>query len=233
MDLDWSTLKTTSGMDPPFPARRSAAVPRCVAPSSSPPVIVARPEAGQPMGPGLVRGASPSGSERSRSVRRAHGGQHGHSRSLPQRPHSDRVPAVRSSVPVDEGGPVEAASTAGDSLGPLASLIHLAVDTNDSERLAAAAANALARPVAVVDPAGDRLACLPDGPEGERALTVARAAARNGLIAAPAWSIVPIEHSGTLLGHLVIGADGQDDAIQSTVCDLLPALLADQLQRVA
>jgi sugar diacid utilization regulator len=134
---------------------------------------------------------------------------------------------------VDEGGPVEAASTAGDSLGPLASLIHLAVDTDDSERLAAAAANALARPVAVVDPAGDRLACLPDGPEGERALTVARAAARNGLIAAPAWSIVPIEHSGTLLGHLVIGADGQDDAVQSTVCDLLPALLADQLQRVA
>jgi hypothetical protein len=107
------------------------------------------------------------------------------------------------------------------------------VDSDDSGRLAAAAADALGRAVAVVDPAGDPLGCLPDGCEGERALTVARAAARNGLVAAPAWSIVPIEHSGTLLGHLVIAADGQDDAVQRTVCELLPTLLADQLQRAA
>jgi len=107
------------------------------------------------------------------------------------------------------------------------------VGSDDSERLAAAAAAALARPVAVVGPAGDRLASLPDGPEGQRALTVARAAARNGLVAAPAWEIVPIRHGGSLLGHLVIGADGDDDAVQQTVCELLPTLLADQLQRVA
>jgi sugar diacid utilization regulator len=129
--------------------------------------------------------------------------------------------------------PVEVGSTAGDSLGPLASLIHLAVDSDDSERLAAAASDTLARPVAVVGPAGDRVASLPDGPEGQRALTVARAAARNGLVAAPAWEIVALEHGGALLGHLVIGANGDDDAVQRTVCELLPSLLAGQLQRAA
>ena len=46
--------------------------------------------------------------------------------------------------------PVQVDSTAVDSLGPLASLIHLAVDSDDSERLAAAASDTLARPVAVV-----------------------------------------------------------------------------------
>jgi sugar diacid utilization regulator len=107
------------------------------------------------------------------------------------------------------------------------------VGSDDSERLAAAAADALARPVAVVGRAGERLACLPDGPDGQRALMVARAAARNGLVAAPAWSIIPIERSGSLLGHLVLGADGEDDDVRRTVCELLPTLLADQLQRIA
>src|SRR4051794_4893173 len=149
---------------------------------------------------------------------------------FPQRPDGCRVQARYRCRTANRW---EVGATAGDSLGPLASLIHLAVASDDSERLAAAAADTLARPVAVVGPAGDPLACLPHGPEGERALTVARAAARNGLVAAPAWNIVPIRHGGSLLGHLVIGADGNDDDVQRTVCELLPALLADQLQRVA
>ena len=104
---------------------------------------------------------------------------------------------------------------------------------DDSERLAAAAAGALARPVAVVGPDGDRLAACRRAPRADARSTVARAAARNGLVAAPAWSIVPIERAGSLLGFLVMGADGEDDDVQRTVCELLPTLLADQLQRAA
>lgn len=109
------------------------------------------------------------------------------------------------------------------------SLVQLAVANGDPARLAVAAAEQGCL-VGLVDPAGEVLAQAPDDEHGRRAEAVARAAARNGLVAPPGWHIVRLGDSVTL-GFLAIGTGGASDAEMCTLLDLLPPLFAEQLTR--
>jgi hypothetical protein len=113
----------------------------------------------------------------------------------------------------------------------MAWLVQLAVDSDDPAQLVAAAAAAEpGHPVGLVGPAGEDLAHAPDDEDGRRALAVARAAARNGLVAPPGWRIVRLARTASL-GFLAVsmrGADRPDPPLQ-----LLPALLTGQLARAA
>jgi hypothetical protein len=111
------------------------------------------------------------------------------------------------------------------------SLVQLAVANGDPARLALAAAERGCL-VGLVDPAGEVLAQAPDDEDGRRAEAVARAAARNGLVAPPGWHIVRLGDSVTL-GFLAIGVGGASDAETRTLLDLLPPLFAEQLTRGA
>jgi len=119
------------------------------------------------------------------------------------------------------------------SLGPFAALVQLAVASDDSARLIAAAEAELQCPLGLVGADGEALAHAPDDDEGCRALAVARAAARHHLVAPPGWHIVSLSRGAPRLGFLAIGADDARDAETRTLLDLLPALLTDQLKRAA
>ena len=116
-----------------------------------------------------------------------------------------------------------------DTLGPFASLVQLAVGSDDPAKLIAAAGCELRRPLGLVDATGEALAHAPDDDEGRRALAIARAAARHQLVAPPGWHIVLLGRGPLRLGFLAIGHQDRPD----TLLDLLPALLTDQLQRAA
>lgn len=123
--------------------------------------------------------------------------------------------------------------TGPDSLDPLTSLLGVAVHSNDSARLVAAASLFARQPLALVGQYGEPLGHAPDGPEGRRALAVARAAAHNRLVDAAGWRIVPIVGGSSPLGFLAIGKPKERDATTRVLLDLLPELVAEQLQRVA
>jgi len=120
-----------------------------------------------------------------------------------------------------------------DSLGPLTSLIRVAVHSDDSTRLIAEAGLLSRQPLALVGPRGESLGYVPEGSEGRRALAVARAAACNSLVGAAGWSIVPIRRASSSLGFLAIGARRDGGAKMHPVVDVLPELIAEQLHRVA
>jgi sugar diacid utilization regulator len=120
-----------------------------------------------------------------------------------------------------------------DSLDPLTLLVGVAVHSDDSARLVADASLFARRPLALVDQHGESLAHAPDGAEGRRALAVARAAAHNRLVDAAGWSIVPIGRGSPPLGFLAIGIRQESDGATRMLLDVLPELVAEQLQRVA
>jgi len=120
-----------------------------------------------------------------------------------------------------------------DSLDPLTSLVGVAVHSDDSARLVADASLFARRPLALVGQHGEPLGHAPDGAEGRRALAVARAAAHNRLVDAAGWSIVPIGRGSSPLGFLAIGVRQENDGTTRVLLDVLPELVAEQLQRVA
>jgi len=112
----------------------------------------------------------------------------------------------------------------------LRSLVDLAVTSDDSRRLVAAAGVVLAQPLGLVGAGGEPLAFTPDDRAGKRALAVATAAARS---CAPArgWQIVSLAHQTSRLGFLAVGANGPSDPETRSALAVLPGLLADQLRR--
>jgi sugar diacid utilization regulator len=120
-----------------------------------------------------------------------------------------------------------------DSLGSLTSLIRVAVHNDDPARLIAEAGLLARRPLALVGPYGEPLGYVPDGSEGRRALAVARAAARNRLVGATGWRIVPLRRTSSSLGFLAIGSRRAGGGDARALLELLPELVAEQLQRVA
>lgn len=120
-----------------------------------------------------------------------------------------------------------------EPLGSFASLVRVAVRSDDSARLLAEAGLLDERPFALVGPHGEPLGYVPEGSEGRRALAVARAAARNRLVGAAGWHIVPIRRASSSLGFLAIGARRGGAAGVPGLVDLLPELVAEQLHRVA
>lgn len=120
-----------------------------------------------------------------------------------------------------------------DSLDPLTSLIGVAVHSDDSARLVAAASMLARQPLALVGQHGEPLGHAPDGPEGRRAVAIARAAVHNRLVDAAGWRIVPIVRGSSPLGFLAIGVPAERDGATRVLLDVLPELVAEQLQRVA
>ena len=113
------------------------------------------------------------------------------------------------------------------------SLVRVAVDSDEPEALIAAAAHELGQPLGLSGPAGEALGRAPDTEEGNQALAIATAAARSGLVAPPGWRIIGIARASSELGFLAIGDDGSADEVRCPLVELLSALLAEQLQRIA
>ena len=120
-----------------------------------------------------------------------------------------------------------------DSHGTLRSLVDLAVASDDSRQLVAAAGLGLGQPLGLVSADGAPLAFTPEGDAGQRALAVARAAARNRAAAPPGWRIVSLVQHSSRLGFLAVGPGGPAEGGAGSVLAVLPALLADQLRRAA
>lgn len=119
-----------------------------------------------------------------------------------------------------------------DTFAPLTSLVRLAVHSDDPAQVVAAASLRARVPIGLVGADGEPLGHAPDGAAGQRALAIARAAARNRLVGAVGWRIVPLASSGPL-GFLAIGVDARSTAEAHAVLDTLPELVAEQLQRVS
>lgn len=123
------------------------------------------------------------------------------------------------------------ATVAGDSSDHPATLVHLAVDSDDPAGLVAAAARELGQPMGVVAVDGELLGHAPHDASGRRALAVAAAAARTRLVAPPGWRIVPITHAALRLGFLATGIDESRDSNRQRLLDLVATLLGEQLRR--
>ena len=106
------------------------------------------------------------------------------------------------------------------------SLVDAALRGDDPERLVAAAARELGTPLGLVGSSGEALGWAPGDASGQRALTVATAAARSGLVAPPGWRIESVSRGAARLGYLAVGGDAG-----RAMLDFVVALLADQLHR--
>jgi sugar diacid utilization regulator len=120
-----------------------------------------------------------------------------------------------------------------DRAGTLRQLLDLTVASDDAARLIEAAGDALGHPLGLVDAGGAALGCTPRGGEGQRALAVARSAARASVVAPPGWDITVLRHETALLGVLAVGAEGPEDEATRGVLAMLPTMLAGQLRRAA
>jgi sugar diacid utilization regulator len=116
---------------------------------------------------------------------------------------------------------------------PVTSLVRVAVNSDEPEALIAAAEKEMGRPLGLAGPAGVALGRAPDTEEGDRALAIAAAAARSGLVAPPGWRIIAIARASSKLGFLAIGDDESADGARCPLVWLLTALLTEQLQRIA
>src|SRR5262245_1673456 len=107
----------------------------------------------------------------------------------------------------------------------VSSLVDAALHDDDPGRLMVAAGCELRTPLGLVSRSGYPLGWAPHDGDGRRALAVAEAAARSGLVAPPGWRIVSLSCRASPLGFLAIGG-------QPAWLDLVVALLAEQLYRV-
>lgn len=115
----------------------------------------------------------------------------------------------------------------------LASLVELAVSSDEPAALIVAAGAQLRRPLGLVDRSGTALGQAPSDQSGERAVSIARAAARTAFVAPPGWAVVRLQRHGVSLGVLAIGDPGESNGDSGPILRLLPALLSDQLRRGA
>lgn len=124
------------------------------------------------------------------------------------------------------------ATIADVTLRPLA-LVHLAVDSEDSRRLLAAAGIELGQPLGLVGIGGEALGHAPDNEHGQRALAVAKAAATTGVVAPSGWRVMPIGQLSSCFGFLAVATTGEEDAASWPLLELLATLLGEQLKRAA
>ena len=107
----------------------------------------------------------------------------------------------------------------------LEALVRVALD-DDLGALLTTAASELGRPLGLAGRAGEPLGHAPDDERGRRALAVAEAAARVGLVAPPGWQILPIARGSAPLGFVAAGGDGP-----APLLELVAGLVAEQVQR--
>jgi PucR family transcriptional regulator, purine catabolism regulatory protein len=103
-------------------------------------------------------------------------------------------------------------------------MVDAALRGDDPGLLMAAAGRELGTPLGLVSRSGYALGWAPRNGDGQRAVAVAEAAARSGLVAPPGWQIVPLSCGASALGFLAVRG-------QAACLDLVVALLAEQLYR--
>jgi sugar diacid utilization regulator len=121
----------------------------------------------------------------------------------------------------------------GPGLVAFATLVHLAVTSDDSAGLIAAAEGDLGHPVGLAGPHGEALGHAPDDGTGEQALAVAQAAARGQLAAPPGWRVLPLSAASPPLGFLAAGTRAAGDAEARARLGLVAELVTNQLTRAA
>ena len=119
------------------------------------------------------------------------------------------------------------------SVGPLARLVRVAVESDEAADLVAAAQRELGRPVGLAGAEGEALAHAPDDVLGRRALAVAAAASRTRAAAPPGWCVLAIPQAGARVASLAVGDRENAGTVWRQSLDLVAALLADQLARAA
>src|SRR5919205_1065875 len=124
-------------------------------------------------------------------------------------------------------------ATNGDGLEIVGRLLRLATESDQPEALLSEAWRRIRRPIGLVDAEGLRVAAVPDGNDGERALTAAAHAARGeGARDDHDWRFLPVSHGVTRLGVLAVPRLPMRD-LGDYVLALLPCLCGDQLHRAA
>src|SRR4051812_21630145 len=125
-----------------------------------------------------------------------------------------------------EGGP--------EQLGPVATLVRLAVQDDDSQPLITAAAAELGRPLGLVAPTGEPLGHAPDDAAGRTAQAIAAGiAARSAASVPPAWRVVRLVAAHSRRAILAVGPDRSPPRDVEPLLDLIVVLLGDQLVRAA
>jgi PucR C-terminal helix-turn-helix domain len=118
-------------------------------------------------------------------------------------------------------------------LAAFASLVHLAVTSDNPARLIEAAEGELGQPLGLVGPRGEALGHAPNDGAGERALAIARAAARTGVAAPPGWRVLALSQSSPPAGFLATETNGGSDGETHPRLALVAELAAEQLKRSA
>jgi hypothetical protein len=121
----------------------------------------------------------------------------------------------------------------GPGLSAFASLVHLAVTSDDPARLIGAAEGELGHPLGLVGPIGEALGHAPKDRTGEQALAVARAAAREHVATPPGWRVLPLSQASAPLGFLAAVTSDAGDPESQARLGLVAELVADQLTRTA
>jgi hypothetical protein len=152
---------------------------------------------------------------------------------------ADPVPGTTAGTAPAPGHPrgsrrLQAIEGGRERLGPVASLVRLAVEDDDSQRLVTAAAAELRQPIGLVAPTGEPLGHAPDDAAGRRALTIAAAiAARATATVPPGWRVVRLVPEHSRRAVLAVGTDPCAARDVEPLLDLIVALLGDQLVRAA
>jgi hypothetical protein len=126
---------------------------------------------------------------------------------------------------------LEALEDGPEPLGPVTSLVRLAVEDDDPQELITAAAAELGWPLGLVAGGGEVLGHAPDDAAGRSALAIAGASAvRPAASVPPGWRVVRIAPGTSRVAVLAVGAtpDGRD---LGPFLDLVVALLGEQLVR--
>ena len=100
----------------------------------------------------------------------------------------------------------------------VSSLVDAALRGDDPGRLMAAAGRELRTPLGLVSRSGYPLGWAPRDGDGQRALAVAEAAARSGLVAPPGWRIVPLSGGASALGFLAVGVGSRGPSTSWSRC---------------
>jgi sugar diacid utilization regulator len=124
-------------------------------------------------------------------------------------------------------------ATAEPSLSAVGALLRVASETDDVGQVLTVAADQFGVALGLVSAAGEPLAHAPDDDGGDRALAVAVAAARHGLVAPPGWHIRRLTQNAIPLGFLSMEAAPRGDPRGDALVSVLELPLTDQLTRAA
>jgi sugar diacid utilization regulator len=123
-------------------------------------------------------------------------------------------------------------TTSHDVIKRCGSLVRLASASDSPEDLVVAGAQALGRPLVLLDTTGARLVASPPSTRVDAPAAALTAAAAERGTAPPGWDVLPITHGGEPLAALA-APSGPREAESNDMLDLVHSLLGEQLVRAA